>query len=124
MLRAMRLLLAAALLALPAIGSAASATPSTPVYEELPPGRYAMDISGMAATVCSRAIAAEFARLPEVEKAEVDFDAERAMVLVRLDRTLRVSALRKALRRAEKLSRLGARYDFKNITYRAKIRRY
>jgi hypothetical protein len=68
--------------------------------------------------VCSRAVASEFARLPEVEKAEVDFDAGRALVLVRLDRTLRVSALRKALRRAEKLSRLGGRYELKNIVYK------
>lgn len=120
----MKPLLLLALLAAPGPVLAAPPTRSAPAYEELPPGRYHMDISGMAATVCSRAIAAEFARLPEVERAEVDFDAERATVLVRLDRTLRVSALRKALRRAEKLSRLGARYELKNISYRAKIRRY
>jgi cation transport ATPase len=117
----MRLLLAALLTALMLPASAAA--PAAPAYEELPPGRYNMDITGMLATVCSRAVAAEFARLPEVEKAEVDFDAERATILVRLDRTLKVSALRKALRRAEKLSRLGGRYDLKNISYRAKIRR-
>lgn len=117
MLLSMRLLLAAAL----ALGAlpATAAAPAQPVaYEELPPGRYVMDLTGLVSTVCTRAIAAEFAKLPEVEKAEADFDAERAVVLVRLDRTLRVSALRKALRRAEKLARLGARYDLKNIVYK------
>lgn len=109
---------------MPAAALAASATAAAPVYEELPPGRYTMDLTGMVATVCSRAIALEFSRLPEVERVEVDFDAERATVLVRLDRTLRVANLRKALRRAEKLSRMGARYELKNIAYRAKIRRY
>lgn len=119
-----RLLVALALIAAPLPVLAASSAPAAPVYEELPPGRYTMDITGMVATVCSRAVAAEFGRLPEVERVEVDFDAERASVLVRLDRTLRVTALRKALRRAEKLSRLGARYDLKNIAYRPKIRRF
>lgn len=114
----MSLLLALALAAAPIPALAASAATDAPVYEELPPGRYAMDLTGMVSTLCSRAVAAEFARLPEVEKVEVDFDSERATLLVRLDRTLKVANLRKALRRAERLARLGARYDLKNIAYK------
>lgn len=95
-----------------------SAAPTeAPVYVKLPPGRYAMRVTGLVSTVCARAVAAEWRRLPEVEKADVDFDAERGTVLVRLDRQLRVSSLRKALRRAEKLARLGGRYALSDIVY-------
>lgn len=87
-------------------------------YSEMPPGRYSMALTGLVSTVCARAVVAEWSRLPEVEKVTVDFDAEKAEVLVRLDRTLRVTTLRKALRRAEKLSRLGGRYDLKDIIYK------
>lgn len=107
----MKLLLALLLAALPAAAAA-------PAYEELPPGRYALTVTGLVCTVCARAVAAQWSRLPEVEKASVDFETERAVVLVRLDSTLRVASLRKALRRAEKLARLGARYDVKDIAYK------
>ncbi|MDX6770088.1 MAG: heavy metal-associated domain-containing protein [Elusimicrobiota bacterium] len=115
----MRLLLCVALASCAAAAAAAPAPakPAPPAYEELPPGRYSMSVTGMVSTVCSRAVAAEWGRLPEMEKVEVDFDAERAVILVRLDRTLKVSTLRRALRRAEKLARLGARYDLKDIEY-------
>lgn len=118
MLGAMRLALLLALVVCAAPASAAAADPAAPAYEELPPGRYSVAVTGLVSTVCARAVAAEWARLPEVEKVEVDFDAERAVLLVRLDRTLRVATLRKALRRAEKLARLGARYDLKDILYK------
>lgn len=101
-----------------AAAPAAASDPAAPVYAELPPGRYVMSVTGMVSTVCARAIAAEWGKLPEVEKVTVDFDAERAVVLVRLDRTLKVSVLRKTLRRAEKLARLGATYDLKDISYK------
>lgn len=112
------LALAALLAAAPAAAAPAAAEPAAPVYNELPPGRYSMAVTGLVSTVCSRAIAAEWSRLPEVEKAAVDFDAETAVILVRLNKTLRVAALRKALRRAEKLARLDGRYDFKDIVYK------
>lgn len=111
----MRLLALAVLLA---AAPSRAAAPEAPTYVDLPPGRYTLSVSGMVSTVCARAIAAEWSRLPEVEKATVDFDAERASILVRLDRTLRVANLRKALRRAERLSRLGARYDLADIAYK------
>jgi hypothetical protein len=113
-MRAPALLLLAAALALPARAAPATAREFT----ELPPGRYTITLSGLMTTVCSRAIAAEWAALPEVESAAVDFDKSVASVTVRLDRTLQVASLRKTLRRAERLSNLGARYDLRDISYR------
>lgn len=110
--------LALALLLAAAPAAAASADPSAPAYNEMPPGRYSIALTGLVSTVCARAVVAEWSRLPEVEKVTVDFDAEKAVVLVRLDRTLRVTTLRKALRRAEKLARLGGHYDLKDIVYK------
>jgi copper chaperone CopZ len=96
---------------------AADAPPEKPTYTELPPGRYSVAITGMLCTVCARAITIEWAKLPEVEKAEVDFDRERAVVTVRLHKTLPVSTLRRVLRRAEKTVNLDARLDVGDIAY-------
>jgi hypothetical protein len=71
----------------------------------------------MLCTVCARAIAAEWAKLPEISKASVDYHADSGVIEVRLDRTLQVSVLRKALRRAEKVSNLGARFSLAEIRY-------
>lgn len=106
--------LLAAALARPAFAGA----PVARGFTELPPGRYTIALTGLLSTVCSRAIAAKWAELPEVESAAVDFDKSSAYLTVRLDRTLKVASLRKSLRRAEKLSNLGARYDLSDITYR------
>jgi len=114
-MRATLLLLAA--LSSPAF-AAAPASSTAREFTELPPGRYSISLSGLLTTVCGRAIAAEWEKLPEVESASVDFDRSVALVSVRLDRTLRVSSLRKTLRRAEKLANLGARYDIRDISYR------
>lgn len=110
-MRALALLLA---LAVPAPAAPAPAREFT----ELPPGRYTIVVTGLVTTVCARAIAAEWAALPEVEAASVDFDKSVAQVAVRLDSVLPVASLRKTLRRAEKTSNLGARYDLRGITYR------
>ncbi len=107
-----------ALLLLVAAGSARAGTTALPTYySELPPGRYSVGVRGMLCTVCARAIVQEWAKLPGVEKAVMDFDKEQAIVTVRLDRTLPVSALRKALRRAEKDANLSARYELLQIQY-------
>jgi copper chaperone CopZ len=100
-----------------AVSVRAADAPAAPAYTELPPGRYSVDVRGMVCTVCARAIAAEWAKLPEVEKAAVDFDKESAVVTVRLDRTLRVSVLRRALRRAERVANLGGRFELGAIRY-------
>ena len=56
-------------------------------------------MTGLVTTVCGRAIAAKWAELPEVDSASVDFDKSAAYLTVRLYRTLKVSVLRKTLRR-------------------------
>lgn len=102
-----------------ALASAASAaSPTTREFVELPAGRYTVSVSGLLCTVCGRAVAAEWAKLPEVESVTVDFDKSHAILAVRLNQTLKVAALRKTLRRAEKLANLGARYDVRDISYR------
>jgi copper chaperone CopZ len=116
MLIGMRSRFLALLLLLAAAARAANA-PGAPAYTELPPGRYAVGVRGMICTVCARAIAAEWAKLPEVEQSSVDFDKESGVVAVRLDRTLQVSALRKALRRAERTANLDGRYELRDIQY-------
>jgi len=107
------------LLAAALAGPASAAAPSTArEFVELPPGRYTVTLTGLATTVCSRAIAAEWAKLPEIESVTVDFDKSSAVLAVRLDRVAKVAVLRKTLRRAENLSNLGARYDIRDIAYR------
>ena len=99
------------------VAGAARAADAPPAYTELPPGRYSVVVAGMICTVCARAIAAEWTKLPEVDKASMDFGKGTGVVSVRLDRTLPVSVLRKALRRAERVSNLGARYELRDIRY-------
>ena len=107
------LLLAAAVHAAPP-----APNPTSRDFVELPPGRYTIQLNGLLCTVCGRAIAAEWSKLPEVESASVNFDKSEATVAVRLDRTLKVAALQKTLRRAEKLANLGAKYEMRGIAYK------
>ena len=97
--------------------AAAARAADAPAYSELPPGRYSVALRGMICAVCARAIAAEWAKLPEVEAAEVDYEKESGLVTIRLDRTLRASALGKALRRAERVANLGARFELGDVRY-------
>jgi hypothetical protein len=108
--RVRALALAALLIAVPRAFAAADPA-------DLAPGRYSVALRGLVCTVCARAIAAEWSKLPEVESASVDFDRETGDVAVRLNTTLRVSALRRALRRAERVANLGARYELGEIKY-------
>lgn len=117
MLIPMRKTALALLLALAAAARAADAPGPAVAYRELPPGRYSVEIHGMICTVCARAIAAEWARDPAIAKAAVDYHTDSGVVEIRLDRTLQVSALRKALRRAERVSNLGARFTLGDIRY-------
>jgi hypothetical protein len=95
-----------------------AAAPTAREFTELPPGRYTIAVTGLLSTVCARAIASEWAKLPEVESASVSFEKSSATVAVRLDRTLKVALLRKTLRRAEKVANLGVHYDMLDISYR------
>jgi copper chaperone CopZ len=109
--------LAFLLLALAGSAVAAGDADAPPSYQELPPGRYAVGVRGMLCTVCARAIAAEWKKIPEIETASVDFEKEQGVIVVRLDSTMQVNALFKGLRRAERLAALGGKYDFRQIKY-------
>lgn len=71
----------------------------------------------MLCVVCARAIKAEWAKSPELEKVEVRFDEASATVMVRLDSSLPVAVLTRGLRRAEKTANLGARFELGDIHY-------
>jgi cation transport ATPase len=81
-------------------------------------GRYAMKISGFFCTTCGVAMKREVGALPEVSEADFDFDTETLFVTVRLERTLRLSALRRALRRAAARVDIGSKLDVADVTYR------
>ena len=117
MLTGMRSRLLAVLLLVAGAARAAVAPGAAPAYTELPAGRYAVVLSGMLCTVCARAIAAEWAKLPEVESSSVDFEKESGVVTIRLGRILKVAALRKALRRADRVANLGSHFDFSGLKY-------
>ena len=85
--------------------------------DRLPAGRYNLAVGGMKCTVCARAIAAEWAKLPQVEKTVVDFDSGRAVVTVRLNQTLEIVDLRRALSRADDVANLGTRFGLGDIKY-------
>jgi copper chaperone CopZ len=76
-----------------------------------------MAVRGMVCHVCARAIAAEWAKLPEVESASIDYEKETGVVTIRLDRKLRATALGKALRRAERVANLGAHFEISALKY-------
>lgn len=81
-------------------------------------GRYAMKISGFFCTTCGAAMKQEVGALPEVSEIDFDFDTETLFVTVRLERTLRLSALRRALRRASSRVNIGSKLDVIDVTYR------
>lgn len=108
-------LLLAAALAAPAFAAAPAPRPRE--FTELAAGRYSVALTGLVSSVCGRAIASELAKLPEIESASVDYDKSAAVIAVRIGSTMKVASMQKALRRAEKVANLGARYDAREITY-------
>jgi hypothetical protein len=117
MLSGMRTRVLAALLFLAAAASAAEAPGAAPAYTELPAGRYSVVLHGMLCKVCARAIAAEWAKLPEVESSSVDYENETGVVAIRLDRKVKVAVLRKALRRAERVANLDVHFEMTDLKY-------
>jgi hypothetical protein len=113
-------ILAAAFWAGPAVqGAPASPLPAAEAaaYQELPSGRYAVKIIGMLTTTCGRGIEAKVLKRPEVESAQVDFEKETLTLTIKLNRTLRLSALRKALHAAADQVNLGTDYLVGKITF-------
>jgi copper chaperone CopZ len=97
-------------------GLARADDPPENSYEtELPSGRYSISIQGMLCTVCAKAITAQWTKLPEVKSAAIDFNRERAIVSVRLNKTLPVDNLRASLVEAQKVSNLGVQYEIGRI---------
>jgi copper chaperone CopZ len=86
-------------------------------YKELPAGRYTVKIIGMLTTTCARGIENEVMKLPEVESAKVDFDQETMTVTVKLNKTLRLSVLRKALHLAADRVNFGVDYFVGKIVF-------
>ena len=86
-------------------------------YKLLPSGHYAVKIIGMLTTTCGRGIEIETMKLPEVEAAKVDFDKETLVLTIRLNRTLKLAALRKALHLASDRVNLGVDYFVGKITF-------
>jgi len=113
-------ILAAAFWAGPAVqGAPASPLPAAEAaaYQELPSGRYAVKIIGMLTTTCGRGIEIELMKRPEVASAKVDFDTEALVLTIKRSRTLRLSALRRALHSAAERVNLGADYLVGKITF-------
>jgi cation transport ATPase len=112
-MRGLKTLLAAAFFAAWAVpGRAAEG------YSELKSGRYEIRVEGMVCTTCARLIVEEVLKLKEVQKATADFDQETLFLTVKLEHTLSVSKLEKALKKAAKRVDLQADYAVVNIRYR------
>lgn len=99
-------------------------TASTPLLarESVPDrfkaGRYSLRISGFFCMTCGEAMKEEVKALPEVSEVDFDFDAETLFITVRLQHTLRLSALRRALRRASSRVNIGSKLDVVDVAYR------
>jgi hypothetical protein len=105
------------LLVLTCAAGAFAAPASAPTYTTLPPGRYSIALQGLICTMCAKAVAAQWSKFPEFEKVEVNFASASAVVTVRLNASVAVSDLTKALKRAEKVANLGARFSLGEIRY-------
>ncbi len=85
---------------------------------DLTGGQYALHVSGMLCWACARALEAELSGLKGVSAASADFDRGVVVVSVRPGATVTAARVRHALRRAESLANLGARYEVTEIDYR------
>lgn len=85
---------------------------------DLTSGRYAVKVTGLLTRTCERAVVEELSRLPEVEKAGASLEKDEVYVFVRLGRSLRASALKKALTRASKRVNLGSPIEIESVRYK------
>lgn len=85
--------------------------------QDLASGRYAVRVSGMLCAVCAKTIVAELSKLPAVESAKADFEKDQILVTIKLERTLRLSTLRRSLRLAAKRVNLGTQFEIEDIRY-------
>ena len=106
------------LLALAATAASAAPAPAPEGLADLRGGRYAVKIEGLLCSACTRAILDEISRFKDVQAVTADFDKSELVITVKLDRTVSVSALRKALKRAAKRVNLDTRFEIDSIYYR------
>lgn len=71
-------------------------------FEVLTAGRYAVKIEGMLCRTCALAITLEALTLPQIKEARADFDSEELIIEIKAEQKLKVSDLKKVLRRATK----------------------
>lgn len=95
---------------------ALAAAPQLP-YRKLIAGRYGLKVTGMLCHACARAITAELGRMKEIASAKADFEAEKVVLDIPLERTVSVSSLRRALGRAAKKIDLDTRFEITDIHY-------
>lgn len=86
-------------------------------YRELTAGRYSLKVSGLLCYTCTRAVARELEKLAEVQSVKGDFENEQIILEIKLDRTLPVAAVRRALARASKRVDLATKFDVVGVQY-------
>lgn len=96
---------------------ALAASPPPLEFPDMLSGRYELKLSGLLCSVCARAVAAELAKLDEVDSAKVDLDRDAVLVTVKLERKLKIRSVRRALSRAARRANLGAAYEIAGIKY-------
>lgn len=72
----------------------------------------------MLCAVCAKTIVAELSKLGELESAKADFEKDQIVVTIKLERTLRIASLRRALRLAAKRVNLGTQFEIEDIRYK------
>lgn len=117
MLRPLPTVCALLLLAFPSALLAAPATDPLGGIETLRAGRYRCAVSGVLCNACTRAIVEEVLKVPGIRAAKFDFEEGWLWLSVEQAATVKVSRLRKALGKAARKTKLGARYDFTGIEH-------
>ena len=84
---------------------------------DLTTGRYELVFSGVLCSECLRGLARELAADPAVASASPDLDKSQVLVAIKKGKTLKVRALRRDLKRAQKRVNLGAKYEVAAVRY-------
>lgn len=101
-----------------AISLAAPAASAKQAFPDLAAGRYEIRMDGMLCHTCARIITEEVAALPQVEKAQADFERGVLTVTIRSGQTLKMRRLQRALRRASKRADLDTQFTIQAVEYK------
>jgi len=107
---------AAALLT--AISVAAPAAAAKQAFPDLAAGRYEIRLDGLLCHTCGRMIVEEVSALPQVQKAQVDFERGMMTLTVRPGQTLKMGRLQRALKRASKRADLDTQFTIQAVDYK------